>query len=96
MKKLILIGLIFTLQGCSLLPKLTSAKPNFPEPYIDSATNQMPKCEELKQVPADTNTMTEVFKIIVDNYTLYYQCSNKVDGWAEWYDKVKKTYDKEK
>jgi hypothetical protein len=79
--------------GCSLMPKLTSAKPQFPKPFTDAKTQQMPKCEDLKQIPADVNNLSAVFKIMVDNYTLYWQCSNQVDGWNEWYNEQKKIYD---
>jgi hypothetical protein len=75
------------------MPKLTSAKPQFPEPFVDAKTQQMPKCEDLKQIPADVNNLSAVFKIMVDNYTLYWQCSNQVDGWNEWYNEQKKIYD---
>jgi hypothetical protein len=76
-----------------MMPKLTSAKPEFPGPFLDEKTQQMPKCEDLKQIPADVNSMSEVFKIIVENYTMYWRCSNQVDGWAEWYEQQKKNYD---
>jgi PBP1b-binding outer membrane lipoprotein LpoB len=93
MKYLIILSAALFLSGCSST-KFLAAKPEFPSPYIDAKTKQMPKCEDLKQIPAGTNNLSEVFKLIVDNYTLYYQCSNKVDGWAEWYERVKKEYDK--
>jgi len=93
MNKILIILLTFTLSGCSMMPRLTSAKPEFPGPFVDEKTQQMPKCEDLKQVPADVNSMSEVFKIIVENYTTYWRCSNQVDGWAEWYEQQKKNYD---
>lgn len=96
MKNIILLLLALSLSGCSLMPKLTSSKPKFPDPYVDSTTNQMPVCPDLKQVPDGTTSLSEVFKLIVENYTLYYQCSNKVDGWAEWYERMKKEYEKAK
>lgn len=96
MKNLILLISLVALSGCSLMPKLTAAKPKFPDPYTDSTTGQIPVCAELKQVPSGTTGMSEVFKLIVENYTLYYQCSNKVDGWAEWYETMKREYEKVK
>lgn len=95
MKKVILLMLLFGISGCSMLPKLTAAKPKFPDPYTETATNKMPQCADLKQVAPGTTSMSEVFKLIVENYTLYYQCSTKVDGWAEWYTKMKKEYEKD-
>ena len=34
-----------------------------------------------------------MLKTIVHNYTLYHQCSLKVDGWNDWYVEQKKIYD---
>lgn len=96
MKSLAVLILISMLSGCSLMPRLTAAKPKFPEPYTDSATGRMPVCAELKQVAPGATSMSEVFKLIVENYTLYYQCSNKVEGWTEWYESMKKEYEKVK
>lgn len=94
MNRLAIVLLTLTLSGCSMMPKLTSAKPEFPEPFVDPKTQQMPKCEDLKQIPADVNNLSAVFKIIVENYTAYWRCSNQVDGWAEWYEQQKENYDK--
>ena len=95
MKSLALIIAAVLLAGCGTT-KLTESKPKFPGPYLDPETKQMPKCPDLKQIPNGINSMSEVFKIVVENYTLYYHCSNTVDGWAEWYTRMKKEYDKEK
>lgn len=93
MKTLVILSLTLLLSGCSMMPKLTSAKPKFPEPFTDQSTKEMPKCEDLQLVPADTNNLSSVFKIVVENYTLYWKCSNQVDGWNEWYKEQKKIYD---
>lgn len=95
MKLAILLAAALCLTGCSTV-RLTAAKPKFPDPYTDLATGQMPVCPELKQVAPGTTSMTEIFKLVVENYTLYYQCSNKVDGWAEWYERMKREYNKDK
>lgn len=92
MKILAILLLTVMLYGCSTT-KLTAAKPKFPEPYIDETTKQMPKCEPLKIIPPDVNNMSSVFKIIVENYTLYWNCSNKVEGWKIWYEIQKRNYD---
>lgn len=90
---LLLVAIIVT--GCGTT-KLVESKPNFPGPYIDAESKQMPKCPDLKPIPRETNSMSEIFKIVIENYTLYYQCSNKVEGWSEWYKRMKKEYDNEK
>jgi len=54
------------------------------------------KCEELKTVTTGSTgtAITELLKTVVENYTLYHECSNKVEGWNEWYTKMKNIYDK--
>jgi hypothetical protein len=92
-KQMIVVAALLSLSGCGFMPKLTAAKPNFPPPYLDEKTKEMPKCEDLKIVPADVNNLSSIFKIITENYTAYWQCSNKVDGWKDWYNEQKKNYE---
>lgn len=94
MKILAIILVTLGLVGCSSSPKLVSAKPSFPPPYVDEKTKEMPTCDNLKSIPADVNNLSSVFKIIAENYTTYWQCSNKVDGWKEWYQIQKQNYEK--
>lgn len=94
MKVLISILASFVLSGCGMMAKLTAAKPDFPPPYVDEKTNKMPTCDDLKTIPPDVNNLSSIFKIVAENYTAYWQCSNKVDGWKEWYDTQKRNYEK--
>lgn len=52
------------------------------------------KCEELKQIEPKPGgvPINELFKTIINNYTLYHECSNKVDGWNDWYNSMQKIY----
>lgn len=88
MKKLIFISFLF-LTGCGIFKEPVPIVMTFP----DSTPDLMKKCEELKTVEGDKVAMTDFLKTIVQNYTLYYQCSNKVDGWQEWYTNQKKIFD---
>jgi hypothetical protein len=53
----------------------------------------MKKCESLKKIEGDKVAITEMLKVIVHNYSLYYECSTKVDGWQDWYNEQKKIFD---
>ena len=64
--------------------------PKFPE----AVPELMKKCEELRKVDVtDKVAITDLLKIVVLNYTLYYECSTKVDGWQDWYNEQKKIYE---
>ena len=59
-----------------------------------SATPElMKKCEDLKKIEGDKVAITEMMKVVVHNYSLYWECSAKVDGWQDWYTEQKKIYD---
>jgi hypothetical protein len=85
MKKLILGLSIVVLSACTTVP----VKPKFPE--VPQALKE--KCESLKKIEGDKVAITEMLKVVIHNYTLYYECSTKVEGWQEWYDAQKKIYE---
>lgn len=73
------------LVGCSAVPVARK----FPE--VPVALTE--KCENLKKVEGDKVAITEMLKVVVHNYTLYYECSTKVEGWNEWYIEQKRIFD---
>lgn len=90
MKSLILcclIGLAVLISGCTMFVPVKP--PKWPDP-VQELTK---KCEELKTISGNQISLTDMLKTIVNNYTLYYECSNKVDGWNEWYNKQKQIYE---
>ena len=85
MKYLSLI-LVTLLIGCSTT---VPVKPNFPE--VPQVLKE--RCESLKKIEGDKVAITEMLKVVIHNYTLYHECSTKVDGWNEWYESQKKIYE---
>ena len=85
MKYLALI-LITVLVGCSTP---VPVKPKWPE--VPQVLKE--RCENLKKIEGDRVAITEMLKVIINNYTLYHECSTKVEGWNEWYDAQKKIYE---
>ena len=85
MKKLLLLVPVLLLTGC-----LTTApvKRNFPE----VPQELMESCPDLKTVP-DTEKLSDVLKVITDNYAQYQECRVKVDTWVEWYKTQKQIFD---
>lgn len=87
--RLLLITLVaVVIAGCGF-NKPILMMPEFPTP-IKELTE---KCNELKLIEGDQVAITDMLKTIVHNYTLYHQCSLKVDGWNDWYVEQKKIYD---
>jgi DNA-binding transcriptional regulator YbjK len=53
-------------------------------------------CPDLKKIEGDKVSFQDLLKTVVENYTLYYQCSLKNDGWNDWYKRQKELYNQVK
>jgi hypothetical protein len=86
MKLLSIMIISLFLVGCSIIP----VKQKFPE----APKSLLTKCLDLIVAGDNAADINEFLKIIIKNYQLHYECSNKNDGWIEWYTKQKKTFEK--
>jgi len=78
--------IVLLLAGCSTVVPVKQKFPN-------ATPELMKKCESLKKIEGDKVAITDMLKVIVQNYSLYYECSTKVDGWQDWYNEQKKIFD---
>ena len=78
---------LLLLAGCTTT--VVPVKQKFP----NATPELMKKCESLKKIEGDKVAITDMLKVIVQNYSLYYECSTKVDGWQDWYNEQKKIFD---
>ena len=82
MKYFILL-LVTLLTGCATVSVPVKAKfPVMPETLIVS-------CPQLDNTPEDAK-LSDISKVIVKNYTTYYECAVKHEALVEWY-KIQKT-----
>ena len=81
---------LLLLAGCTTT--VVPVKQKFP----NATPELMKKCESLKKIEGDKVAITDMLKVIVQNYSLYYECSTKVDGWQDWYNEQKKIFDNAK
>lgn len=77
--KAILLALLL-LSGCTTVVPVTQ---KFPEPPGLQSQQACPQLQQLRPHPQ----LSDVAKVIVVNYTEYYQCAVKLDAWIEWYEK---------
>jgi hypothetical protein len=82
--KYALIALLI-LSGCSTTVPVVAKFPKVPSELME-------KCQELKTISDDAK-LSDVTKTVVMNYTLYNECSIKVDAWSEWYETQKKLFE---
>ena len=85
MKRLLIAASVMLLVGCGIT---TPVKRNFPE--VPSELKEA--CPDLKQT-APTEKISEVLKVVTDNYSQYHECRIKVDEWNAWYTKQKQIFD---
>jgi hypothetical protein len=84
MKRLLLLIPVVLLAGCLVTP----VKRNFPE----VPKELMEVCPDLKQTE-QTEKLSEVLKVVTQNYSQYHECRIKVDTWMEWYKTQKQIFD---
>lgn len=91
MKLLLSLALVTLLTGCSTFKQLVPVKPPpFPEPVKELTQ----PCPDLKTIEGNQVAIIDLLKVVVENYTMYYQCSLKNDGWNDWYKTQKDIYEK--
>lgn len=76
---------VLMLSGCMSIPVARG----FPDPIPELQV----ECPELLQIEGTSVAITDMLKIVVQNYSTYYQCANKVEGWNEWYATQKRIFD---
>jgi hypothetical protein len=86
MKKSI-IALAIVLTGCAGTGVPVTVKfPQHPDTLKDT-------CPDLKTIPEDTDKISVLSDVVVDNYAQYRECKIKVDGWLEWYENQRKIFE---
>ena len=73
------------LSACSIV---TPVKRNFPEVPEEIRV----ACPDLKQTQ-QTDKLSDVLKVVTENYGSYYECQAKVDAWNDWYKTQKEIFD---
>jgi hypothetical protein len=84
--KYIILSLALVLTACSTPVPVIQKFPNVPTALVE-------RCESLKKIEGDKVAITEMLKVVVQNYGMYYECAAKVDGWNDWYLEQKRIYE---
>lgn len=80
--KILLLIFALALTGCTTTVPVTQRWPEAP------GLQSMQPCADLKQLEA-TPQLSDVAKIVTQNYTEYYTCVVKLEAWQDWYQKQK-------
>ncbi len=85
MKYLLILTTAVMLSGCLATP----VKRTFPE----APKELLEICPDLKLVQEGTTQLSEVMKVVTENYGQYHECRIKNDLWIEWYKTQKEIFD---
>ena len=77
MKKLLVLIPFVLLTACSTVTPVERKFPEVPKDLMEA-------CPDLNQTQP-TDKLSDVLKVVVDNYGQYHECRIKVDAWIEWY-----------
>ena len=86
MKTLSILAILLALTGCSTPVPLVAKFPKAPQALLEP-------CEQLQPLAEDAK-LSDVTKVVVSNYTTYYDCSLRHESLVEWYTVQKKIFEK--
>jgi hypothetical protein len=81
--KLALLILPLFLAGCFTTVPVTQKFPEAPVILLE-------KCPQLIEMSENENSIKDLLAVVIQNYGMYYQCSESVNGWQEWYKETQK------
>jgi hypothetical protein len=86
MIKLLLIPILFLLTACSTMQ--LPVNQSFP---LTPAT-LLKKCPDLNLILDPNTQLPGLLSVVIENYSLYYQCAETVNDWNQWYLENKKIF----
>lgn len=84
MKNLLVLISLVMLSACSTVTPVERKFPSVPSDLLEA-------CPDLKQTQP-TDKLSDVLKVVVDNYGQYHECRIKLDAWIEWYNKQQEIF----
>jgi hypothetical protein len=76
---------LLILTGCSTTVPVTAKFPDVPEKLLV-------KCPQLEKLENGAK-LSDISKTVTNNYTTYYECAIKHDGFVEWYEIQKRIFE---
>lgn len=83
--RITIILLAMMMAGCSTTVPVVAKFPEAPQRLMVKC----PNLEKLNEQPK----LSDVAKSVTNNYTTYYECAVKNDGWIEWYQIQKQIFE---
>ena len=85
MKQLI-VAVAVLLAGCTTVVPVKQQFPVAPVVLLE-------RCPDLMLIDDGKNSLRDMLKVVIQNYSLYYQCAEKTHGWQDWYGEQKRIFE---
>jgi hypothetical protein len=87
MKYLLSIGILLLLSGCASKPvPVKQVWPQVPSVLME-------KCPPLKQIQNEKAGLKDLLMTVIENYAVYYKCSDRVQSWQDWHNQQQKIFE---
>jgi hypothetical protein len=80
------VAAVLALTACSTPVPVRQQFPVAPQMLLE-------RCPDLLTIDDGKNSMRDMLKVVIQNYSLYYQCAEKTHGWQDWYSEQKKIHE---
>ena len=84
--KSVVVAVILFLTGCTTVVPVQQEFPVAPAMLLQ-------RCPDLLQIDDGKNSLRDMLKVVIQNYSLYYQCAEKTHGWQDWYGEQKRIFE---
>ncbi len=84
--KLFAVAAVLVLSACSTPVPVKQQFPVAPAALLE-------RCPDLLTIDDGKNSMRDMLKVVIQNYSLYYQCAEKTHGWQDWYGEQKRIHE---
>lgn len=84
--KLLALAVVLFLAACSTTVPVKQQFPVAPQMLLE-------RCPDLLTIDDGKNSMRDMLKVVIQNYSLYYQCAEKTHGWQDWYGEQKRIHE---
>lgn len=86
MKIFSILAIALMLAGCATTVPVATKFPDAPPELLIS-------CADLELVAENEQQLSELLKVVTENYSRYHTCRAKNISWIEWYNQQKKIHD---
>jgi len=84
--KTLVIACLILLAGCSTVVPVKQTWPTAPASLTEA-------CPPLRTLGTEQRSLRELLMIVIENYSVYYQCSARQDGWRDWYEQQRRIFE---